>query len=338
MAGKNGRSAFDLKADLFDKPRSYSFFQAIRLLRILLIQATGGSEEPLFHDLLRVRPLLSLSFPGTDVYGVEDIPQEDGNKFLLTATFLGLYGASSPLPTHYTEDLLDEASDDKSVTRDFLDIFNHPFYRLFFQVWTKYRWSIKITEEDSEDNIERLFCLLGYGSKEYRSDMPHPKRFLRYIGLFTQYPRSAMGLKALLSDAMDVPNIDVVPNVHRKVAIPEEQRCLLGLQGHVLAEDCYLGQEIDDRMGKIVVRAGPLSDEKYHQLLPSGPLYEEIGVLCKEYLNQPLERELVLVLDREEARTVELGGLKWSRLGWDTWTFAGNRIEGEAEASFPFHV
>jgi len=38
--------------------------------------------------------------------------ERDGHRFLITATFLGLYGVSSPLPTFYTEDLMDEASQD----------------------------------------------------------------------------------------------------------------------------------------------------------------------------------------------------------------------------------
>ena len=126
-------------------------------------QADNGTsaEETVFHDLLRIRPLLSLSFPGTDVYSVEEVERNDQVYYLLTVTFLGLYGASSPLPTHYTEDLLDEASDDRTVSRDFLDILSSPFYRLFYQCWSKNRWFIKLADEEAADYLERLYSLMG---------------------------------------------------------------------------------------------------------------------------------------------------------------------------------
>ncbi len=337
MASKDGRPSTDLKKDFFKRPKAYSFFQAIRLLRLFPDDA-GSREikryEDLLDSVLRIRPLLSLSFPGTDLQSVEEIPAKDHVRYLLTATFLGLYGASSPLPTHYTEDLLDEASEDKTVTRDFLDILNHPFYRLFFLGWTRNRWFIKVDEEEDQTFSERLFCLLGLGSEEAKKSVSRPDRLLRYIGLFTQFPRSAMGLKTLISDAMDVPKVDVVPNVLRKVRIPENQRCLLGRQGAILGKDCYLGEEIDDRMGKIMIRIGPMGEEKYHNMLPHNSSYDELRELTAVYLNQPLDYELELELTPEEAKPIVLGGDKWSLLGYDTWSFSGPRLEGKAVAKF----
>lgn len=340
MAGKNGRSPADLKKDLFKNPKAFSFFQAIRLLRRLTDYDDDDgyldvkSYESLFHNIVRVRPQLSLSFPGTDLANVEEIAHGERTVFLLTATFLGLYGASSPLPTHYTEDLLDEASDDKTVTRDFLDIISNPFYRLFFQIWTRNRWFIKIAEEDLEVYYERLFCLLGMGAEEFRRNILKSRGLLRYIGLFSQFPRSSSGLAALLSDAVDVPDVQVIPNILRKVQIPVEQRCQVGVQGTTLGEDCYLGGEIEDRMGKIRISAGPLSDEKYHDLLPGRPLFLDIEELSDVYLNQPLERELELKLNSKEAGTMILGGDKWSYLGYDSWVFSGSEIKAETAVTF----
>lgn len=334
MARENGRPPADLTGDFFKNPKAYSFFQAIRILRLSGDKQWDGTDETLFRDTVRIRPLLSLSFPGTDVYSVTEAPEEYRARFLLTATFLGLYGAGSPLPTHYTEDLLDEASEDKSVTRDFFDIINNPFYRLFFKSWSRNRWFIKLAEDNAPEYFERLFCLLGLGSEEVRRVVPNVKGLLRYIGLFTQFPRSASGLAALLGDAVDVPNVEVVPNVLRKVRIPEPQKCSVGVKATTLGRDCHIGEEIDDRMGKIRIRAVDLDEDKFHTLLPEGSLFERINELTNVYLLEPMEKELELGVKSDQVQTTVLGEPKWSLLGYDTWMFSGSDLKSEAVVAF----
>jgi type VI secretion system protein ImpH len=229
---------------------------------------------------------------------------------------------------------LDEASEDRSVTREFLDIFSSPFYRLFFKGWSRSRWYVKITEEEAAEYLERLFCLVGLGSDEFRAAVPQARGFLRYIGLFTQFPRSALGLATLLTDALDVPHVEVVPHLKRLVRIPDDQRLLLGDQSVALGEETHLGEEIEDRMGKIGIRVHGLDAKKFHDVLPGRPLFDQIYSLTDTYLNQPLERELELVLDANEIETVVLGGEAWSHLGHDTWTFSTPHMEGEASVKF----
>ncbi|MEW5724750.1 MAG: type VI secretion system baseplate subunit TssG [Thermodesulfobacteriota bacterium] len=334
MASPHRRPPVDLTRDLFEHPRSYSFFQAVRLLRLFAGEGARTNDELLFHEVLRVRPLLSLSFPGTDLSNVEEAPPGSIYRYRITATFLGLYGPSSPLPTHYTEDLLDEAGEDKTVTRDFLDIYSNPFFRLFFKGWSRNRWYVKITEEEATEYLERLFCLLGLGSPELQEAVPRSRRMLRYIGLFTQFPRSAMGLATLLTDALDVPSVEVIPNVPRQVRIPADQRCYLGRQATVLGEDCHLGEQIADRMGKIRIRVEGLDEDKFHAVLPQRPLFDEISTLTDVYLNQPLEREIELALKPREAHTAVVGQPHWSLLGYDTWLFSHEQWEDRAAVTF----
>jgi len=112
----------------------FSFVQVMRLARKHLDpKGEEGLPEIPWQDRVRVRPELSLAFPASDVAGVE----KDGDNLRVTTTFLALYGASSPLPTFYTEDLMDEASNDESVCRDFLDIIHQRLYHLWFQCWSK---------------------------------------------------------------------------------------------------------------------------------------------------------------------------------------------------------
>ncbi len=56
--------------------------------------------------------------------------------------------------------------------------------------------------------------------------------------------------------------------------------------------------------------------------------------LTQTYLTDPLEYDLLLILEREEARTVCLGTPQWSRLGWDTWVFSNDSL-GEMQTILP---
>lgn len=351
MADARGRPPAPLntdqvKQDLLENPQSFGFFQAIRLLRLFAGQQGLHDDERFLTENLRVRPHLSLGFPGTDLVEMREERGEEeedsGLRYHITATFLGLYGSASPLPTFYTEELLDDANDDIDVARDFIDIVNSPLYPLIIRAWTKYRLPIKVVDEQAKEYIERLFCLAGLGLPELRATLSEPTKLLRYIGLFSQWPRSALGLKTLLGDTLGMEEtespgpvpVQVTPCVLRQVKIPDDQRCTLGQANHQLGEDAVCGEQIADRLGKIAVHVGPLSDRLYHACLPGSPLFHWITVAVRLYMAQPLDCDLELKLAPEQARTARLGGGKWSALGLDTWIFSSEQPE-KACAWFP---
>lgn len=328
------RSPASVTGNLLDNPTAYSFFQAIRLLRLHTGNCTGKDLEAFYRDHLRARPQLSLGFPATDITAIDEETRDGEEYYRLEATFLGLYGSSSPMPTFYTEELLDEMSDDKTVTRDFVDILNNDFYVQFFRAWSRSRLMIKALDENDDSWLERLNCLLGYGHAETRSAVPEECRQFRHIGLMTQYPRSALGLKTLLKDALDLSDVRVEQCVLRKVKIPEDQRFSLGVQTNVLGDRCVIGEELDDRNGKCAIVIQGLDAMQYHKVLPGWGDGDKLDNMVRGYLVEPLEYDLVLGMRPGEAHTATIGGEMWSGLGCDTWIFSGERLE-HAEATFP---
>jgi type VI secretion system protein ImpH len=344
MAGKNRRSSSnlkedgdtdvkqDLKSDLLAHGGAFSFFQVMRLLR--LFQRNGGkalNADYAQKASIRVRPKLSLAFPPADVDRVEEKRGEKDSFFQVTANFLGLYGTSSPLPTFYTEDLLDEASEDQSVSREFVDIVNHRIYELLYGCLTKYRQSIQVVEEGNKDHIQRLFSLVGLGEKTLRENIPDSHILLRYIGLFTQFPRSASGLKTLLQDILGEIPVEFIPCISRKVKIPEDQRTCLGVCGGKLGVDNFLGEEIEDRSGKFRLRIGPMDKKNFQSCSPNGDKHKNIVHLTSLYMVEPLEYDMELIMDRGQKETVCLGDPEWAALGVNTWIFSG-RDEWESRS------
>jgi len=325
MADTTRRTTSSVKEELLANPARFSFFQAVVLLRYFFHKESAPPDEVTFlYDNLRVKPHLSLSFPGSDMTELSEDLSGPLPVYHITATFMGLYGSSSPLPTFYTEDLIEEDSEDITVTRDFLDVVNSPFYPLLIRAVGKYRLFYQLLDAENPEIIERIFCLLGYGHKELKDRIPRVDRLPRYIGLFSQWPRSAMGLRTLISDALGGAPVRIEPNVPRMVRIPDDQRLVLGAQAATLGEDAHLGCEIKDLMGKITMTIGPLDDETYHACLAGQDNFLWVEELITLYLSEPVECRLEVELTRYEAQPARLGEGKWGALGHDAWVFSGS--------------
>lgn len=318
----------ELKLDLLKEGYSFSFFQAMRLLRLLSRKSpadqTGVQIE---NEAVRIRPALSLGFPKADIDRIEEAADDEDDRFFVTANFLGLYGSSSPLPAFYTEDLMEETSEDESAARDFIDIINHRLYELFYGCCTKYRQVLAVAEFGSSTHMERLFCLLGIGGKSLRSKIDNPMALLRYVGLFTQMPRSAMGLETILKDVLKGMAVSVIPCVAHKAKIPPDQRLALGSSRHGLGENCVLGQEIEDRMGKFKIQVGPLDKTGFQRFYPGAEAYSRISFLTEMYIMESLSYDLEVILAEGEAQTACLGDPERSKIGLNTWIFSSDRIE-----------
>ncbi|PKN04596.1 MAG: type VI secretion system baseplate subunit TssG, partial [Deltaproteobacteria bacterium HGW-Deltaproteobacteria-9] len=243
MADQVGLSTFDIANELVEKGRRFSFVQVMRLMRLL-----GHGPETLedAHTFarqtqsLRIRPQNSLSFPASDVASIERAEGETPG-FLVNASFLGIYGPASPLPTFYTEDLIQQEADEESAVRDFLDIFNHRLFTLFFRCSMKYRLFFQVCEENNPETLNKLYCLIGLGELRHRRDMPYAYSMIRYSGILSQHPRSAWGLETMLSDAFNCARVKVVQCAGRNVKIPLLQRLLLGSTGCGLGIDSVIG-------------------------------------------------------------------------------------------------
>ena len=320
--------------ELLSHGHEFSFSQVMRVARMHL--GAGGAQElpevP-WQDRIQVRPDLSLTFPASDVARVERAGA-DGADLLVTTTFLGLYGSSSPLPTHYTEELLDESAADSTVSREFLDLLHQRLYQLYFQCWSKYRLFIRVAEEKNPEDLERLYCLIGLGEKELRDSIPDAGSLLRYAGLFSHSPRSADGLKTLLRDALGVSKLEVEQCVLRTVPIPEDQQMRLGLSNISLGVNTVLGSEVPDRMGKFRIHIGPLSKDEFDTFLPGTTRHNKLARLIRLYIVDPFEFDLKLILASGEAQPIRLGDTNGPPLGLNSWSFSGDTL-GEVSAIIP---
>ena len=330
MATKIGPTATAVEQKLLANGEKFSYFQAIRLLR-LFAKARGVPT-----DSLRIRPKLGLGFPENDIDAIAPI---EAGGYQITANFFGLYGVASPLPTYYTEDLFDEEREGRHATRDFLDIIHYAVYPLLFDAWHKPRLQDRVLEDADVGVLDQLFCFVGLHDQSLRRNLAESSTLLRYTGLFNQFPRSVMGLQTLLADAFSPAVVTVKSCILQQVTIASDQLIRLGVQACTLGEDMCLGTQIDDYSGSISIRLADLSEEQFHELLPGTTGHERLNFLTRFYLMDPLEVKVELQLRHAQARCartpaqfqIDLNrdadassclpdfNIHWSRLGLDTW-------------------
>jgi type VI secretion system protein ImpH len=320
MAAKIGSAAAAVEEQLLAHGERFSYFQAIRLLRLF------GKARGMDNASLRIRPRLSLGFPENDIDSIEALPE---GGYRVTANFFGLYGVASPLPTYYTEDLFEEEREGRHATRDFLDVIHYAMYPLLFDAWRKHRLQDRVVEDGDAGVLDQLYAFVGLHASDLRGKLPVGNGLLRYAGLFNLRPRSALGLNTLLADAFNPAKVQVECCTLQYVPIPADQRLRLGIQAHQLGEDTYLGSQIDDYSGSITITLSDLPEDSFHQLLPGTPGHERLAFLVRFYLIDPLDVHIVLELRHQDARAArtldvrdaapESAATNWTRLGMDTW-------------------
>ena len=312
-----------LAARIIENPRSFEYFQLLHLIdRSRSTEVSIGHQGPASAEPVRIRPTLSLGFPAADLDSAEwEEPNGiSSGRILLTTTFLGLYGSNSPLPTHFTEDLLDENEDDELV-RAFLDQFHHRVYSLLYRCWAKFRYYV-VFRPDGRDPISMVVrALLGIGTANtFESLKVPPLRFFRYVGLYSQRPRSAAGLIGLLRDYFGDVDVDVEQCVGRWLPIEPSDRNVMGRDKCVLGESLLLGERLYDRSGKLRIKVGPVGFERYTDFLPTGAAAADLAEIVRFYTGDPLEFDIEVTLESEEVPDLPLGeqGML-GRLSWTSW-------------------
>ncbi|WJF89274.1 type VI secretion system baseplate subunit TssG [Paraburkholderia bonniea] len=300
-----------------DGPR-YGFFQALRLLR------RDYPDRAAFEAAVRFQPTLGLGFAGNDI---EQIETDASGKVRVRVNFFGLYGVSSPLPTFYTEDLIDEARNGRSAMRDFIDIVHNALYPMLFQVWEKYRLWLGVVESRERQRHDLLLALIGRMDADRR--LPREAELLRFAGLMTHMPRSALGLQTLVRGLIGFGRVRVEPCVLNVIAVPANARCELGSASATLG-GTLLGTEVARRSGVVNIHVRQLNAQRFSQLLPGGQVWQRLVRQLTLYLHEPVCCRLILYPDPPARLPLALGQTGHARLGLDAWL--GEALPDQADA------
>ncbi len=321
MEGKPGNPSLNIISKRLEEDgSSFSFFQSMRLIERIIGKETFEDDAS-----FRARPSLSLNFRQSEVAEVRSL--EEKKRIEIITAFLGLYGASSPLPAFYTEDLMEGELEDRGSARVLLDVIHQRLYRLFYKSLKKYRLLYGLIEDADPAPENLLFSLAGLKIGSLYEKMPNPHRLLNFIGLFTQHPRSASGLKLLLENFFQDISVNVVECVPRMIKLPPDQRLIFGGKANRLGIDTVAGYYAKDETGKVAVSIGPLTRLQFHNLVNRDDEFRSLVLLVQFYLTVPIECDLEFIIAENEAETSRLGSPEFSCIGKNAWLFSGQLNE-----------
>jgi type VI secretion system protein ImpH len=338
VADEDRASGRPLAESLIPKATRSSFFQLVRLLeRCFQGAARVGYGGPASAEVLRFRPDTSLAFPASDVSGLDAVPApgEGTERFRITTTFLGLYGSSSPLPSFYSEEIL-QTDEEQDRIRDFLDLFHHRLLSLFYRCWSKYRYHVQFEYGEADPLTPRLYSLIGLGTPLSRREtgLPEPLRLLQFVGLIHQQPHSASALESILGEYFDGLPVEVEPCTGRWIRIRRSQLASLGARNCRLNTDCTLGRRVYARTGSFRIRIGPVAYEQFLGFLPDRGSHRILRSLVDYFNTDRFEFDIAFRVTRpprlrlSSSKDPEHSG---ARLGWTSWLMTGPSPGDRAE-------
>lgn len=289
----------------------------------------GGGGPPRAEALV-FRHDPSLAFSASDISSVvvekpssvERVVGEAGQlRYEITTTFLGLTGATSPLPEYLVEDSVGE---ERSAERDFLDMFHHRLLSLLYRLVTKYDLGADF-ESSGHDAWSRRIVALG-GADAYaegRESRLPMLALLRLAPVLATGPRNGRSLRLALEEVLrseiGAASVAIDEFVGAWVDIEADQLTRLGQANHRLGRDMVLGPRAFDVSAKFRVRIGPVTRSVYDRLRPQGDLFPVVKEVVERMLGNRLAYELEIAIATESVPTFVLSTSSGMRLGHDTW-------------------
>ena len=351
---------------LLDEPQRFEFHQAVRLLHGHL-RRLPAEDRP----ALRFRNSLSLSFPASEVVGIDshvrrgDSPAGEADEAAttrrdpgthahlerveLTPAFMGLLGATGALPLAYSEQFAQrETAGRDGAARAFLDIFQHRAVTLFHEAWRKHRLPLQFEADRRERYLPLVMSLAGLGEPALRRRLHGDEGGVAddalafYSGLLQRRAVSAPHLQRVLADYFGVP-VRVTQFVGRWFELDDECQVTLGETGFRLGHDTLLGPRVWQRDLRARVSIGPMSRTLHQRFLPGGTAALALRELLTLVSGVSLEYEVRLIVRAADVLGATLAGAPQSegsgpRLGWDSYLVTQPCTEDREEAAYDLHA
>ena len=345
---------------LLDEPQGFEFQQAVRLLHAHLRQLPA-EERP----AIRFRNSLSLSFPASEVVGIDARPRandeqaapvarepgthEHLDRIELTPAFMGLLGATGALPLAYSEQFAQrETAGRDGAARAFLDIFQHRAVTLFHEAWRKHRLPLQFEADRRERYLPLVMSLGGLGEPALRRRLHGDEGGVAddalafYTGLLQRRAVSAAHLQRVLADYFGVP-VRVTQFVGRWFELDDDCQVTLGESSFRLGHDTLLGPRVWQRDLRARVSIGPMNRALRERFLPGGPGALALRELLTLVSGVSLEYEVCLIVRAADIVGTVLSGTPQSavagpRLGWDSYLVTQPCVDDREEAAYDLHA
>ena len=307
---------------------NYSLPQAIRIVCAYLNKIYPTLEYEKLYDKIIFKANPSLTFQKTEIANINFVEINKSIKVEIKLNFLGIFGSSSPMPSHFTEMVL-ESVDSDMVLQDFLNLFNHHLQRFVFPIWKKHRYYIEYRYDLKDKFSKYILSFLGLYSNiniDNNSSL-NLRKLIPYIGILSMKHKSAGTLKAVIRYYLSHDDIDIIQCIPSIYDIPKWQYSSLGGANVSLGKDFLIGESIVSRNIKFRVFFKNALNEDLIKYSVLGDKMEELNELISFSLNEPLDHDVCFEIKKENKKKFILNDIEEIYLGINSWI--GNSISDE---------
>ena len=311
----------DLIEEIYSKPYEFELAQVLKIFEYLYPGPEIGEPEALGQEKIAFKSRISMSTAGSDVHTVSNV----GDKVVVTVNMLGIAGIQGPLPTPYSEWIVDQLAKKDTAFADFLDIFNHRFVTIKTKILKCYTPTLSKRLPHLTTLGRTVASLTGF--ENYQNSV-NLRTIVRYAGLLWHNAHSAVGLKAIIADYFGVKtSINLLEG--RWYNIEPDDQTSLGQQNISLGVDTVLGGRVwsDNTLFKLTL--GSMNGFMFRQFLKTGKAYAELQNIAKQYLPQGQKFYINLVIDEQDVTPTKLDGK--SALGWTSWIYENKPKGNDAQ-------
>ena len=302
--------------------KRFAFYKLVYLLERVHAGSPGvGKLGPASEERIRFRPDASMAFASSDVTEAKSVECGDGvARTRVTATFMGLYGSSSPMPNYFLEQVAQaEYQGQQQPVRDILDIFHTRLYSLIYRAWTKYRFGVSYRTKGDDVFTRRMFCVTGIDG--FGSHNPPVDRFLflKYAPLLAMKTRSARGLTLALHEMFGNLGGKIEQFIGAWTLIEKPYRNKIGVMNHQIGHSLTIGRYVFDASSRYKIVLGPLGYDDYLAFLPGGYKRPILRGVCAVFTRGMYDVQLELHVKPDAAPRWQIGAPRASTLKRTAW-------------------
>lgn len=237
-----------------------------------------------------------------------------------TALFLfnhfGLLGPNGALPLHLTEYAIEQIIHHNEFSwSDFLDVFHHRFYELFYRAWAESKPTSPHKKKAYNPFASHLLELLGSHAIESESNSAY-EIDLQLAPFQLQHNRHAEGVEKALCHILGC-SVNLQSFQGQWLPISSNTRSTMGLNRCQLGKTFILGKQVWNVQSLVNFEIGPLNWVQFEALQPGNPANQILFKAVNRLLGGEFDWLYTLVLKPGQAPKAEIK--KTSRLGRCVW-------------------
>ncbi len=311
-----------LPEQVLESPEAFDLGQLIYIIESIRtnINPLGEDSNPA-REAVRIRSKFTMHQEGTEIDRIVVKNTLSGLPEVYINT-LSIGGVNGPLPTPYTEILLDQIKEKDYSGLHFLDIFHHRLASMWHRLRKRTYPHLFKSSPISTPLGKLQEDLSGF---KQQGDVAHTL----FFDHFWRRSRSLSGLVQMIERFFNV-KATVSPFEGTWRTVDEAEGSKIGQRGQfqILGKDAILGLRCWDQSAGFTITLSPQSWQAVQQFLPftdatlGGASYNRLKKLMVSYMGSLPRVFLNISLAQDENQGITLN--KKHGLGWNTWLIGVN--------------